>query len=69
VIREDPFNTSNLYCGTDLGVYTSKNGGRNWQSVQANLPMSVSVQDLFIHPRDNKMVIATYGRGVWVTER
>jgi photosystem II stability/assembly factor-like uncharacterized protein len=69
VIREDPFNTSILYCGTDLGVYTSKNSGKNWQSVQANLPASVSVQDLFIHPRDNKMVIATYGRGVWVMER
>lgn len=69
VIREDPFNTSILYCGTDLGIYTSKNGGKNWQSVQANLPVSVSVQDLFIHPRDNKMVIATYGRGVWVLER
>lgn len=66
VIREDPFNTSILYCGTDLGIYISKNGGKNWQSVQANLPASVSVQDLFIHPRDNKMVIATYGRGVWV---
>nr|WP_299423875.1 hypothetical protein [uncultured Emticicia sp.] len=69
VIREDPFNTSILYCGTDLGVYTSKNGGKNWHSVQANLPMSVSVQDLFIHPRDNKMVIATYGRGVWVMDQ
>lgn len=69
VIREDPFNTSILYCGTDLGIYISKNGGKNWQSVQANLPVSVSVQDLFIHPRDNKMVIATYGRGVWVMER
>jgi photosystem II stability/assembly factor-like uncharacterized protein len=69
VIREDPFNTFILYCGTDLGVYTSKNSGKNWQSVQANLPVSVSVQDLFIHPRDNKMVIATYGRGVWVMER
>jgi hypothetical protein len=25
----------------------------------------VSVQDLFIHPRDGNLVIATYGRGVW----
>jgi hypothetical protein len=24
------------------------------------------VQDLFIHPRDRDLVIATYGRGVYV---
>jgi hypothetical protein len=36
-----------------------------WQSIQGNLPASVSVQDLFIHPRDGNLVIATYGRGVW----
>ncbi|CAH0997609.1 hypothetical protein EMA8858_03743 [Emticicia aquatica] len=68
VIREDPKNTSILYCGTDLGICISKNAGKNWSSIQANLPSSVSVQDLFVHPRDNKMVIATYGRGVWVLE-
>ncbi len=68
VIREDPLKPSILYCGTDLGVYISKNGGKNWQAIQANLPASVSVQDLFVHPRDNKMVIATYGRGVWVLD-
>ncbi len=69
VIREDPKNKATLYCGTDLGIYVSKNGGKNWQSMQANLPASVSVQDLFIHPRDYVMVIATYGRGVWVLDK
>jgi hypothetical protein len=28
----------------------------------------VSVNDLFIHPRDYNLVIATYGRGVWVVD-
>jgi photosystem II stability/assembly factor-like uncharacterized protein len=68
VIREDPKNKNVLYCGTDLGVYMSKNGGKSWESLQANLPASVSVQDLFIHPRDNIMVIATYGRGIYVLD-
>lgn len=68
VIREDPKNKNILYCGTDLGVYISKNGGKSWDSIQANLPASVSVQDLFVHPRDNVMVIATYGRGVYVLD-
>ncbi len=68
VIREDPKSRNILYCGTDMGVYVSKDGGKSWQSLQANLPASVSVQDLFVHPRDNNLVIATYGRGVWVID-
>ena len=68
VIREDPKNPSVLYCGTDMGVYVSRDKGRSWQSIQGNLPSSVSVNDLFIHPRDLNLVIGTYGRGVWVLD-
>jgi photosystem II stability/assembly factor-like uncharacterized protein len=63
VIIEDD-RTGNLFCGTDLGVYMSKDGGKKWTALNANMPASVSVQDMFIHPRDRKLVIATYGRGV-----
>jgi photosystem II stability/assembly factor-like uncharacterized protein len=68
VIREDPSNPMVLFCGTDMGVYVSKDGGVRWHSLQANLPAAVSVQDLFIHPRDGQLVIATYGRGVWILD-
>lgn len=68
VVREDPKNGHVLYCGTDLGVYLSKDKGRSWQSLQNNLPASISVNDLFVHPRDLSLVIATYGRGVWVID-
>jgi photosystem II stability/assembly factor-like uncharacterized protein len=68
VIREDLQNPSILYCGTDMGIYVSNNGGASWRSLQCNLPATVSVQDLFIHPRDKQLVIATYGRGVYVME-
>jgi photosystem II stability/assembly factor-like uncharacterized protein len=68
VVREDPKNQNVLYCGTDMGVYVSKNKGVSWQSLRGNLPASVSVQDLFVHPRDNKLVIGTYGRSVWILD-
>lgn len=68
VIREDPKDPKLLFCGTDMGVYVSRDHGRNWQSLQANLPVSVSVSDLFVHPRDLNVVISTYGRGVWVLD-
>jgi photosystem II stability/assembly factor-like uncharacterized protein len=68
VVREDPKNSNVLYAGTDLGIYINKNKGASWQSLRGNLPATVSVQDLFIHPRDNKLVIGTYGRSVWVLD-
>lgn len=68
VIIEDLDNEQVLYCGTDMGMYMSKDKGKTWVAIQANLPTSVSVQDMFIHPRDKKLVIATYGRGVYVLD-
>jgi len=67
VIREDPVDRNILYVGTDLGVYVSKDRGQTWQVLGSNLP-SVYVHDLIIHPRDNVIVIATHGRGLWVLD-
>jgi hypothetical protein len=68
VLREDPDNPNILYAGTDFGAYVSTNGGRRWEVLGGNLP-SVQVSDLQIDPRNNIVVIATYGRGMWVTAR
>jgi len=68
VIREDPAHKNILYCGTDMGVYLSKDGGKKWISLNNDLPAAVSVQDLFIHPKTNQLVIATYGRGIYVLD-
>ena len=66
VIREDPVNSNILYAGTDGGVYVSKDGGATW-NVLGNLPFAY-VHDLAIHPRDNMIIIATHGRGIWVLD-
>ena len=68
VIREDPNKKNILYCGTDIGVYVSNNGGQKWVPLNNNLPAVVSVQDLFIHPKTNQLVIATYGRGIYALD-
>lgn len=67
VIREDPVDRNILYVGTDLGVYISKDGGKTWNVLGSNLP-SCYVHDLIIHPRDNIIVIATHGRGMWAMD-
>jgi len=68
VIAEHPDNANVLFCGTDFGIYMSKNAGKSWIALNGNIPASVSVNDLFIHPRDKKLVIGTYGRGVYVLD-
>ncbi len=60
--------TQVLFCGTDMGVYMSTNMGKSWMALNGNMPAAVAVDDMFIHPRDRKLVIATYGRGVYILD-
>ena len=67
VLREDPEKVGVLYCGTDLGPYVSTDGGKTWAYLGAGMP-NVAVWDIQIHPRDNVIVAATNGRGMWVID-
>src|SRR5262245_18660208 len=53
-----------LIVGNDIGVFVSIDGGARWIQMKANLP-TVAVHDLTIHPRENDLVIGTYGRAFW----
>jgi len=67
VIREDPVEKNILYVGTDCGVYVTTDDGKTWNTLGSNLP-STYVHDLIIHPRDNIIVLATHGRGMWALD-
>jgi photosystem II stability/assembly factor-like uncharacterized protein len=67
VIKEDPKNRNVLYVGTDVSTYVSVNGGADWHVLAADLP-STFVHDLVIHPRDDIMVAATHGRGMYAID-
>jgi photosystem II stability/assembly factor-like uncharacterized protein len=66
VIREDPTDPDILYVGTDVGVYVSLDRGTTWQ-ILGDLPCTY-VHDLKIHPRENLVIIATHGRGMFVLD-
>ena len=66
VIREDPEDKNILYLGTDVGVYVSKDAGKSWE-VLGDLPCTY-VHDLAIHPRENVIIVATHGRGMFVLD-
>lgn len=67
VIREDPVSARILYVGTDLGVYVSVNGGADWHVVSNGMP-STFVHDLAVHPRDDILIAATHGRGMYAMD-
>jgi hypothetical protein len=46
----------------------SIDGGKNWAQFKGNHFPAVAVRDLAIHPRDNDLVLATHGRGVWIID-
>ena len=66
-IREDHRNPNLLFVGTAKAVYVSLDRGDSWTSLRNNMP-NVPIHDLVIHPRDNDLVVATYGRSFWIAD-
>ncbi|RLE03760.1 MAG: hypothetical protein DRJ11_03330 [Candidatus Aminicenantes bacterium] len=64
---ESDKNPSLLFLGTDSGLYLSLNRGQSWTKIKANMPKFPIVSDLIIHPREKDLIVATYGRGVYLT--
>jgi photosystem II stability/assembly factor-like uncharacterized protein len=64
VLREDLVNPNLLYLGTEFGLFTSLNAGKNWVKF-GGLP-AVRVDDIQIHPREADVVVATHGRSLYV---
>lgn len=67
VIREDPKVKGLLYAGTEFGLYASWDAGSRWVSIRNNMP-PVAVRDIAIHPRDNDIIVATHGRGIYILD-
>ena len=65
IVRQDTERKDLLFCGTELGLYVSFNGGELWQPFQRNLPIC-PVLDLRIHKGD--LIAATSGRAFWILD-
>ena len=66
-IIEDSQNPNLVFLGTDDGLYLSLNAGENWQKYTNGFP-TVSTKDLAIHPREQDLLIGTFGRALWVMD-
>jgi hypothetical protein len=65
VLRADPMQEGFLYAGTETGMYISTNDGQSWKPFQLNLPI-VPITDLAI--KNNNLIAATQGRGLWIID-
>lgn len=64
---EDPLNPKLLFVGTEFGAFFTIDGGAHWVQLKGGLP-TIPVRDMLIHPRENDLVIATFGRGFYVLD-
>ncbi len=67
VIVQDRKNPRLLFAGTDGGLFVSLNDGGSWQALRGNMPQ-VAIHDLVVHPRENDLVVGSYGRGIWIAD-
>ena len=68
VIKEDVVKPTLLFLGTEFGLYVSIDGGKDWAQFKGSRFPAVAVRDLAIQPRDNDLVLATHGRGIWIID-
>ncbi len=53
-----------LFLATELGVYYTIDSGSTWNKLGLGLP-NATVRDMEIHYVEDKLVAATFGRGLW----
>ncbi len=66
-VAQDPYSPNLLFAGTGSALYVSFDAGGNWVPLQAGLPHA-PVSWETVQRNFHDLVVATYGRGVYVLE-
>lgn len=66
-IAINPTVPTEVYIGTDVGVFISNNAGGSWAKMNAGLP-NTGVLSLAVNATTNVLAAATYGRSVWFAD-
>ncbi len=66
-IAEDYKDPKLLFAGTEFGLYFTKIGGEKWIPLRNGLP-TIMVRDLAIQKQMDDLVIATFGRSIYVLD-
>jgi photosystem II stability/assembly factor-like uncharacterized protein len=69
VIKEDRLNPNILFLGTEFGLFVSVDAGRSWAQFKPNnFPDGLAVRDIALQNREDDMLLATHGRGIWIVD-
>lgn len=67
IIKQDLVNPDLLFLGTEFGMFVSIDGGEQWVPFTGGLPKA-SIRDMVFQARENDLVIATHGRGIFIID-
>jgi len=56
-----------LFLGTEFGIWFTINGGNEWIQLKGGLP-AIAFRDLTIQRRENDLVAASFGRGIYILD-
>ena len=66
-IAQDHVNGNLLFAGMEFGVWFTVDGGQRWSQLDGGIP-TTQARDLVIQRRENDLVVASFGRGVFVLD-
>jgi subtilisin-like proprotein convertase family protein len=64
-VARDPYESTRIYVGTDVGAFMTTNMGATWVSMTTLGLPAVGVQHMTFDANKQFLVLATYGRGIW----
>ncbi len=67
-VVQDPEVPALLFLGTEQGLYVSIDYGDTWHLFPGESLPAVPIFDLKIQRRDSDLVLATFGRGIWILD-
>ena len=66
-IVQDHVKPGLLFLGTEYGLFFTIDGGRRWVKLKGNVP-NIPFRDVVIQRRENDVVGATFGRGIFILD-
>ena len=65
---QDPVEPNLMFLGTSAGLYVSIDAGKNWTHWTNHFPAGVPTRDMVIQPREADLVVATFGRSIFILD-
>jgi photosystem II stability/assembly factor-like uncharacterized protein len=66
-LAQDHIKKDLLFAGTEFGIFFTLDGGRHWIKLSGGLP-NISFRDVEIQRRENDLVAASFGRGIFILD-